>query len=45
MAEVKRATVRVQIALVEVVKIELGEVLKRVVLMAQVLVLALGLTV
>lgn len=45
MAEVKLATVRVQIALVEVVKIELGEVLKRVVLMAQVLVLALGLTV
>lgn len=45
MAEVKLATVRVQIALVKVVKIELGEVLKRVVLMAQVLVLALGLTV
>lgn len=45
MAEVKLATVRVQIALVEVVKIELGEVLKRAVLMAQVLVLALGLTV
>lgn len=45
MAEVKLATVRVQIALVEVVKIELGEVLKPVVLMAQVLVLALGLTV
>lgn len=45
MAEVKLATVRVQIALVEVVKIELGEVLKQVVLMAQVLVLALGLTV
>lgn len=37
--EVKLVKVRVEIALVEAVKIELGEILKWVVLMAQVLVL------
>ena len=36
--EVKLVKVRVEIALVEAVKIELGEILKWVVLMAQVLV-------
>lgn len=37
--EVELVKVRVEIALVEAVKIELGEILKWVVLMAQVLVL------